>query len=152
MSSRRASRTSAGLLGVVLATVMLVACGGPDDGDEVPQPSADSEARNAAIAGELQESFSQLPGVTSVEVNYQDNLTSPGSIAVRTQVGVGTEYGPLFDAMTEQIWLSELDPLNTIALSAGDGGSPPTADSRTLTPSRDADFAALENQYGPRPG
>jgi len=137
-----------------MATVtVLSACGGSDEGNnEVPKSSANSAAENTAIASDLQESFGKLPGVTSAEVNYQDNLTSPGSMAVRMQVAVGTDLAPLFDTVTELIWLSELDPLNTIALSAGDGGNPPVADNRTLTPSRDADHAELEELYGPRPG
>ena len=133
--------------------MMLTACGGPDDGDNgAPERPANSGAENDAIAAELQESFSQLPDVTFVEVNYQDNITSPGSMAVRMQAAVGTDFGPLFDALTEEIWLSELEPLKTIRLSAGDGGSPPMADSRVLMPSRDGDYAELEKQYGPRPG
>jgi hypothetical protein len=102
-----------------------------------------------SIATDLQTNLARQPGVVRADVVYQDNITAPGTAAVRIGLRPGTELEPVVDDAVRLVWQSRLEPLHHIRVDAVYDNSDQRGTTRSVDPIKDK--AQLEAEYGPRP-
>ena len=141
----------AGALTLLALLLLLSGCsvswgsdsGGGDDPSE--------EDRNIALAADLEESFREMPGVLDVTLTYQDNITTPASMAVEVVVAADADANAVIDEITRDIWLSDIAPMKRFNVYGTWQTEPLQSLGLRYGHLSDAEIADLEERYGPRP-
>ncbi|MGH3680854.1 MAG: hypothetical protein ACRDT2_11485 [Natronosporangium sp.] len=102
------------------------------------------------IAAAIQADLAAHPDVTEASVSYTDYFLDTPAANASILIRSGANPEPLVDEAVRLIWLSQLAPIATIAVSVQDATTNQLAATRVLSP-EGKDRAQLERQYGPRP-
>lgn len=132
----------------LLVVLLLAGCGGSSF--EGP-----TDEQNAAVTEQVLDRVRDDPRVVELTGGYSTSLTTTGSVIIDVLVRDGT---PLTDQeelavrIEEGLWRSTVDPVYVLDIRVaplGAVGQPATVQ---RTYDRQAEFEALEQVYGPRPG
>ena len=133
--------------GPALAAVLLLA-GCWDQGPAADEP----EVAVDAMCAEIEEQLTARDDIAASEVWYQDTLTVPASAAVDVTPEPGADLEALADEAVRSVWLSRIEPLNSITVEVANPPDPPSGISRIVDLLDEEQRAAIESEYGPRPG
>lgn len=132
----------------LLVLLVLAGCGG----SSLEGPT---DEQNAAVTEQLLDRVREDPRVVELTGGYSTSLTTTGSVVIDVQVRDGTpvtDQEELAGRIEEGLWRSTVDPVFVldIRVAPTSGAGQPATVQRTYD--RPAEFEALEQVYGPRPG
>ncbi|GAB1693499.1 hypothetical protein [Krasilnikovia sp. M28-CT-15] len=113
--------------------------------------SAETDSKMQEIAAGIQAELATRPGVTKVEVDYQDTFDAPAASVVSITAKHGTDLQPLVDESIKLVWTSKLNPLTSIRVDVTDPQDSSRSIDKLLTFAEAGEKAELERKYGPRP-
>ncbi|WP_157943913.1 hypothetical protein [Blastococcus atacamensis] len=144
---RRGVRTLALALGVLaLAGCTSGAAGG------TPSASSTPEDPTAGTRADIERELADRDDVADAEVLYRDDVTVPSTVAVDVTIEPGADVAALADEALRLVWLSDIEPLTTIQVEVINPSDPMQGLSRAVRLLDDAERAAVEDRFGPRPG
>lgn len=143
------------LAGALLAGALLAGCGGGDPADPATSTSAAEEGEEdvdtTAVTTGISDALEARDDVASASVTYHDDLVGTAKAQATIKVTPGADLAPVMDEAERLVWLSELAPLDSIAVFVTDDGDNLRGDDRRVFVGTPEEQQPLVERWGPRP-
>jgi hypothetical protein len=138
-------------LGAALLSGAVLALSGCSSGGSGKPAGTAGAAATATITAQAQEVLRRRADVASAEVGFHDVFEDPGSATVTVTMKPGADPEAIATEAVRLVWLSRLDPLDTIGINVVDPVEPTRGITRFVNVLDPAVRGPLQQRYGPHP-